>query len=104
MKPISSKPVVVWDDHKRAQNIRRHGVDLAEARLFKWETALVVESYRGAHGEQRYKGIGRIDERLMTVIFSVLGSEAISVISVRPASRRERRQHEDREETKDPSS
>ena len=38
----------------------------------------------------RFVAIGRVGEQVTTVIFTLLGREAISVISMRRASRRER--------------
>jgi len=38
--------------------------------------------------------IGRLGKELVTLVFSPLGAEAISVISLRPASRVERKLHD----------
>jgi uncharacterized DUF497 family protein len=96
MGPISRKPIVVWDEHKRSQNVARHGIDLAEVELFDWQTALIGRTYSGARGQPRYKAVGLLAGRLVGFIFSPLGSEAISAISLRPASRKERRDYENR--------
>ncbi len=71
---------MVWDEPKRQTNMATHGFDLADAESFNWETAI------GA--------IGRLSTEIVTLVFSPLGAEAISVISLRPASRAERKLHD----------
>jgi uncharacterized DUF497 family protein len=88
----------VWDEHKRSRNVERHGIDFADAEMFDWETAAVNETYRSVRGRPRYKATGFIAEILVSLIFSPLGSQAISAISLRPASRKERRDYESRQE------
>jgi uncharacterized DUF497 family protein len=94
MKPTLEKPRIVWDEHKRSKNIERHGIDMTDLELFEWETAVAFEAHSGKRGEKRYKAIGFIGDRLVAFVYSLLGTEAISAISVRPASRSERRVRE----------
>jgi uncharacterized DUF497 family protein len=77
---------IVWDEPKRLANIAKHGIDLARAEEFDWEGALIRPARRG-----RYRAIGKLGEVHVSVIFVRLGSEALSVVSIRPASRAERR-------------
>ena len=80
----------VWDERKRTTNVATHGLDFADAEDgFDWSDALVVKSY-GAQGRSRFAATGFLNEDLVTLVFSPLGSEAISLISLRPASRKER--------------
>jgi uncharacterized protein len=83
----------VWDDRKRDANIDGHGFDFADAeKRFDWNAAVVSQSYPGKRGEPRYRAIGLFDgKRLVTVIFSPLGGEAIAIVSMRAASIRERK-------------
>jgi uncharacterized DUF497 family protein len=86
---------MVWDESKRQKNLKDppegHGLDFADARArFVWQTALVTESYASERGGRRFKAIGFLDSELVTLTFSLLGTEAISAISLRPASRKER--------------
>ncbi|HEY1363680.1 MAG TPA: BrnT family toxin [Xanthobacteraceae bacterium] len=85
---------IVWDEPKRRLNLATHGLDLAEAEAFDWESAIVVRGHGGARGRPRFRAIGRLGDDLVTLVFSLLGSEAISVISLRPASRTERKLYE----------
>jgi uncharacterized protein len=85
---------VVWDEPKRRINLARHGLDLADAESFDWDTALVLPGHTGDDGRPRFRAIGRLGRDLVTLVFSPLGSEAVSAISLRRASRLERRLHE----------
>lgn len=83
-----------WDERKREANLRTHELDFADVRdRFDWNTARVVQSYPAPDGRARFAAIGRLDGRLVTLVFSPLGSEAISVISLRVASRTERKSY-----------
>jgi len=57
---------IVWDEPKRQINLSRHGL------------------------ENRHMAIGRLNDGTIAVVFAVLGKEGVSVISMRPASRKER--------------
>ena len=76
---------IVWDEPKRIANLEKHGLDFA---------SLTMEFFAGAViepvGNVRLQAIGRLADRTLSVVFATLGSEAISVISMRPASRKER--------------
>ena len=81
---------VVWDELKRETNLRRHGLDFEDARArFVFESAVIVPSHAGRGERPRFVALGPLDHRLVAV-----GREAISLISLRPASRKERRQYE----------
>jgi uncharacterized DUF497 family protein len=84
---------IVWDEPKRQANIVTHGLDLADAESFDWETAIVIPGHAGKDGRLRFRAIGWLGDELVTLVFSPLGAEAISVISLRPASRAERTLH-----------
>jgi uncharacterized DUF497 family protein len=84
---------IVWDEPKRQTNLATHGFDLADAEFFDWDDAVIMAGYPGRGGRQRYKAVGWLDEKFVTIVFSQLGTEAISVISMRAASREERKQY-----------
>jgi len=86
---------IVWDESKRQRNIESHGFDFADIVRFDWNDALVKPSYASAKGRARFAATGFLEDDLTTIVFSPLGSEAISIISVRRASRRERRAYEE---------
>lgn len=79
--------MIVWDEPKRQQNLTKHGLDFADLDL---EFFLAAQIRPARHG--RIMAIGEFDGQIViAVIFAPLGSEAISLISMRPASRKERR-------------
>lgn len=93
--------LMTWDPIKREKNLldppAGHGLDFADARdRFEWETAMVSETYASARGAARYTAIGFLDGKLVALVFSPLGTEAISAISLRTASNRERRAYAER--------
>jgi uncharacterized DUF497 family protein len=80
----------VWDEPKRLANLDKHGLDLADPNETFFENALIVRSH-----SNRWRGIGKHMRGVIVVVFVMLGKEAISVISMRPASRDERKLHAD---------
>jgi uncharacterized DUF497 family protein len=84
---------IVWDAPKRRTNFEVHGLDLADAESFDWDTAIIVPGHPGRDNRPRFRAIGWLNDELVTVVFSPLGTEAVSVISMRRASRKERMLH-----------
>ncbi len=78
---------ITWDEPKRQANLDKHGLDFAAiADQFDFDTARLERS-----GPKRVKAIGRLNDKVIAVVFAKLGTEAISIISARPASKKERR-------------
>ena len=77
---------IVWDEPKRLANIASHGMDFADLDEAFFEGSVIVPAKLG-----RRIAIGRHHGGIVLVVFVTLGTEAVSVISMRPASRRERR-------------
>lgn len=78
---------ILTDEPKRLSNLDKHGLDFDELTLEFFESAVTYPAKRG-----RFRAVGNLDrEPPWTVIFSVLGTEAISVVSMRYASRKERK-------------
>lgn len=61
---------IVWDEPKRQANIVTHGLDLADAESFDWETAIVVPGHPGRDGSLRFRAIGWLGHELVTLVFS----------------------------------
>jgi uncharacterized DUF497 family protein len=88
---------IVWDESKRLTNSETHGLDFIDARdRFVFEEAMIISTYHGEDGRPRFIAIGPLDGRLVTIVFSPLGSEALSLVSLRPTSRKERKAYETR--------
>jgi len=77
---------IVWDEPKRLANIARHGMDFADLDQAFFEGSVIVPAKSG-----RLIAVGRHRSGTIVVVFVVLGTEGLSVISMRPASRKERR-------------
>jgi uncharacterized protein (DUF4415 family) len=75
---------IVWDERKRLANIHKHGgMDFASLTEEFFHTAYT----RPATGS-RYTAIGEDTNGVICVVFAVYGIEGISVISMRPASKK----------------
>ncbi|QGG89786.1 hypothetical protein GH983_04580 [Agrobacterium sp. MA01] len=78
--------MIVWDEPKRQQNLAKHSLDFAELDLSFFLTASIRTAKTG-----RAIAVGEFQGRaIVAVVFLPMGREAISIISMRPASRRER--------------
>lgn len=78
---------ILWDEPKRAANLVKHRLDFASLDMTFFAGATVLPSHSG-----RLRAIGWHEGQLMVaVIFRPLGSEALSIISMRPAKPKERR-------------
>lgn len=77
--------LIFWDEPKRLANIAKHGFDFASLDEAFFLSAVVVPVRNN-----RYMAIGRMEDGIIAVVFSYLGSEGLSVISMRSADRAER--------------
>ena len=77
-----------FDPAKDESNLDKHGVSLADADGFEWETAVVREDTRKQYAEPRFEATGYIGDRLHVMVFC-LRAETVRVISLRKANPRE---------------
>ncbi|MGP2492348.1 BrnT family toxin [Mesorhizobium sp. PUT5] len=77
---------IVWDEPKRLANIEKHGLDFSALDGEFFLGSLVVPAKSG-----RFKAIGKLADGVVAVVFVRLGMEGVSVVSMRSASRTERR-------------
>ena len=77
---------IVWDEPKRLSNLERRGLDFAALDVEFFMEAAIAPTKLG-----RLKAVGIFAGEELAVIFKPLGTEAISVISMRHASKKERR-------------
>lgn len=84
-----------WDDEKEAENIRKHGVDFDEASSTFYDV-LALELWDEAHSddEDRFARLGMSDRKRLLVTVFTERSDAIRIISSRPATPREVRAYE----------
>lgn len=79
---------IVWDEPKRQTNIAKHGLDFADLSF-----EFFLSSHVALAKEDRFVAIGELNGRMIVaVVFKPLGSKALSVVSMRPASEKERSQ------------
>jgi uncharacterized DUF497 family protein len=86
---------IPWDESKRLSNLEINGIDFVDVSdRFAFEDALIAPTYPGADERSRFIAIGPLDGRLVTIVFSPLGTEALSLISVRRTSHKERKAYD----------
>jgi len=85
---------IVWDEPKRLANLDKHGLDFADVIFFDWHNA-IIDASQSKHRPPRFKAIGHFADGIAVVIYASLGTEAISIVSFRPASAKERRRLHD---------
>jgi uncharacterized DUF497 family protein len=73
-----------WDETKRQANLKKHGLDFADAEKVFAGPLLLIDDQRADYGEQRMIGIGLLD-CLVVLIVHVESDEAIRIISMRRA-------------------
>ena len=76
---------IVWDEPKRRFNLEKHKLDFEDVIGFEWETAHIEPSHSG-----RMKAVGYLRSGIAVVVYARLGTEAISIVSFRRASGKER--------------
>jgi uncharacterized DUF497 family protein len=91
--PVSGTVACVqyeWDDGKAAENLRKHGVDFADA-IAALEDANRLEEIdtRFAYGEERVQVIGLARDDVLFVIVTLRDEDSYRIISVRKATRHE---------------
>jgi uncharacterized protein len=80
--------LITWDEPKRLANLVKHGLDFAALDEDFFLSAAIKSTRDG-----RFAAFGALNDAMIAVIFSPLGSEAVSVISMRPAGKKERKLH-----------
>ena len=73
--------ITTWDGPKRLANLDKHGLDFADVASFGWADAVITTTH-----SRRMKAVGRFADGTAVVVFAELGTEAISIVSFRPAS------------------
>jgi uncharacterized DUF497 family protein len=80
----------VWNPAKRLANLRKHGIDFADAELIFRGFTLTAEDDREAYGEQRFLTLGMLEDLVVSVAHTERGKQ-IRIISIRKATKREAR-------------
>jgi hypothetical protein len=79
-----------WDDGKAAENLRKHGVDFADA-ITPLEDPNRVEAIddRFVYDEERVQVIGMAQGKVLFVVVTLPGEDTCRIISARKATRHE---------------
>jgi len=83
-----------WDEDKNRANMRKHGLDFAEAEEMFRGVLVAEPDAREDYGEKRWRGIGTIRGRTAVVIFAERAPETVRIISLRRAHHEEREEYE----------
>jgi uncharacterized DUF497 family protein len=79
-----------WDSGKAVENLRKHGVDFADA-IAALEDPNRIEEMddRFVYDEERVQVIGMAEGRVLFVVVTPLGEDGCRIISARKATRHE---------------
>jgi uncharacterized protein len=80
---------ISFDAVKRQSNLSKHGLDFADIDVAYFVNSIVVPAKLG-----RFMAIGILSNDVIATVFVKLGSQGLSVVSMRAASRKEREVHE----------
>lgn len=79
---------VTWDEAKRTENLRKHGLDFMDAESVFAGHTVTLEDDRFDYGEQRFITFGALAGRILALVHTEQ-DETIRMISMRKATRRE---------------
>ena len=84
-----------WDEKKNNENVRKHGLDFADAWQVFQNLLFVKPDVRDDYDEDRWIGIGMMFNGIVVVlVFTERKQETIGVISLRKATKNERTRYE----------
>jgi uncharacterized protein len=83
-----------WDESKNRANVRKHGIDFADAEEMFRGFVLVRPDTDLDYDEERWLGIGLLRGRVAFAAFVERPPDTIRIISLRKASHEERKQYE----------
>ena len=83
-----------WDEQKNEINQAKHHFDFADAHRIFLSPLLAALDDRFDYGEERWVGLGLLDERVVYIVYTEPDDETRRIISVRRALQHERKQYE----------
>jgi uncharacterized DUF497 family protein len=81
--------MITWDEAKRLENIKKHGLDLAALETVFDQPMISVEDARQSYGELRVQSLGMWQGRVVFLVWTPRGDETAHIISCRYADRKE---------------
>ena len=88
---------IEFDPVKSEKNVRERGLAFDLVADFDFDHARIVKDERRDYGEARYRAVGRLNDTVAVVVFTIR-HEAVRVISLRPANRKERLRYEEEDQ------
>ena len=82
---------------KSEKNARERGLAFDLVADFDFESAQITKDERRDYGEVRYRAVGRLNDAVAVVVFTTR-HEAVRVISLRLANRKERSRYEEEDQ------
>jgi uncharacterized DUF497 family protein len=79
---------IVWDEAKRRANLKKHGLDFADAAQVLAGVTCTFEDNRVAYGEHRFISLGMLGHMVVVMAHTETTRE-LRVISMRKATRHE---------------
>ena len=80
----------VWNEDKRQLNLRKHGIDFADAAEIFAGVTFTADDDRETYGERRFLTLGLLEDQVVSVTHTERGEE-VRIISIRKATRHEAR-------------
>ncbi|MGH7960558.1 MAG: BrnT family toxin [Candidatus Binatia bacterium] len=84
-----------WNDEKNTENIRKHGLDFADAWQIFAAPMLTALDTKDDYGEDRFIGMGFLKNVVVVVVYTGPREETTRIISLRKALKHERKQFEE---------
>ena len=82
---------IEWDERKNIVNIRKHGLDFADAQEVFDGPMLVKMDTRMNYGEDRWIGLGNLHGIVVVLVYTESeDSDVIRILSIRKATKNER--------------
>lgn len=78
-----------WDENKNEINLRKHKIDFSDVPIVFKGPMLIDYDDRQDYGEERWIGMGLMNDILVIVIFTERGEDTIRIISARKANQKE---------------
>lgn len=83
-----------WDPEKADENLKNHGVSFEDGiEVFDDPFELDRLDEHHSDDEIRFNMIGRTHKRVLFVAYTIPGDQTVRIISVRPATAREKREY-----------
>lgn len=79
---------IVWDEPKRRANLKKHGLDFADAALALAGITCTFEDARFDYGEQRFITLGLLHDTVVVMACTETARE-LRIISMRKATKHE---------------